>query len=78
MVRSLTLVGTAFRDAIARRKAAQSTHLRAEADRMIRGGQNFAEAALTIGGGTRGRGIPKGPRHVRNIVLSLHAKLRQS
>ncbi len=39
-VRSLTLAGTALRDATVRRRAAQSTRHRAEADRVIRGGQN--------------------------------------
>ena len=41
-------------------------------------GQNLAEAAQTIGGGTRRREIPKGSRYVRNSVLSLPRKLRQS
>ena len=41
-------------------------------------GQNLAEAALTIGGGTRSREIPNGSRYIRNNVLPLQAKLRQS
>ena len=35
---------------------------RAEADRVIRGGQNLAEA-VHHGGGTRSREVPKGSRH---------------
>ena len=60
---------------------AAKAHHRAEVNRVIRGGQNLAEAALTIGGGTRGREIPKGSRHVRNSVSSFmqnFAKVRVS
>ena len=78
--------GTVIFDFVLRSRISGEGGCRAEAmggSRALRDsnqsrGQNLAEAVLTIDGGTRSREIPKGSRHVRNSVLSLDVKLRQS
>ena len=61
---------------------AAKAHQRAEAmvvarvprNRCQSGGQNLAEAVLTIGGRPRSRGIPKGSRHVRESAYDAYSE----